>query len=131
MSGFQGISPGVIVAPHVIYEYSPLIYTVNQHMSIDDAKATFLRLKPEIDALKAQMKTMKKEMKGACSFIYNYMRENGIETMDVGDRTFSLQEKTRVKFTRQDFETLVEAAGGDMTQYQITEQKGSIKRRRT
>lgn len=100
-------------------------------MSIDDAKATFLRLKPEIDALKVQMKTMKKEMKGACSFIYNYMRENGIETMDVGDRTFSLQEKTRVKFTRQDFETLVEAAGGDMTEYQITEQKGSIKRRRT
>ena len=98
-------------------------------MSIDDAKATFLRLKPEIDSLKAQMKSLRKEMKGACSFIYNYMRENGIETMDVGDRTFSLITKTRVKFTRQDFEALL-LNPADIANYEVTEERGSITRRK-
>lgn len=98
-------------------------------MSIDEAKETFLRIKPEIDALKAQMKEKRKELKGACAAIYDYLREQGMESMQVGGHVFSLETTTRVKFTKEDFQALLPDPN-DITNYQVTEQKGRIKRMR-
>ena len=98
-------------------------------MDIDEAKTQFLRLKPQVDALRSQMKDLRKEMKGACSAIYDYLRDNDLESIDVGGHIFSLETKTRVKFTREDFEALLPDPG-DISNYTVTEQKGRIKRRR-
>lgn len=98
-------------------------------MDIDQAKQTFLTVKPQIDALKGQMKELRKEIKGACSAIYDYLRDNDLESIDVGGHVFSLETKTRVKFTREDFEALLPNPA-DISNYEVTEQKGRIKRRR-
>lgn len=98
-------------------------------MSIDEAKETFLRLKPEIDALKAQMKEKRKELKAACSAIYDYLREQGMESTQVGGHVFSLQTTTRIKFTKEDFQALLPNPD-DISNYQVTEEKGRIKRMR-
>ena len=98
-------------------------------MSIDEAKETFLRLKPEIDALKAQMKEKRKELKGACAAIYDHLREQGLESMQVGGHLFSLETTTRVKFTKDDFQALLPNPD-DSNNYHVTEEKGRIKRMR-
>lgn len=99
-------------------------------MSIAEAKETFLRLKPEINALKAQMKEKRKEIKAACSMIYDHMREHSLESMQVGGHEFTLETTTRVKFTKEDFEALLPNPN-DIENYKVTEEKGRIKRMRT
>ena len=98
-------------------------------MSIDEAKETFLRLRPEIDALKAQIKEKRTELKGACATIYDHLREQGLESMQVGGHLFSLKTTTRIKFTKEDFQALLPNPD-DINNYQVTEERGSIKRMR-
>ena len=52
-----------------------------------------------------------------------------MESMQVGGHVFTLETTTRVKFTKEDFQALLPNPD-DITNYQVTEEKGRIKRMR-
>lgn len=74
----------------------------------DAAKVEFTGMLPDINEKKEELKTLKKVHNIHKQTIYSYMRENGIEELDVGGYLFSIKTKERLAIKQSDLEQLLD-----------------------
>ena len=73
----------------------------------ETAKSEYVTAMPDIDALKAQMRELNKEQKKRKDIIFQYMRENDLDGIEVGGISFERTQTTRLKLTEDLLEEIV------------------------
>ena len=77
--------------------------------SFETAKTEFTNMIPDINVKKEELKTLKKVHNIHKQTIYNYMRENSIEELEVGGYLFSIKTKQRLAIKQSEIEQLLDA----------------------
>jgi hypothetical protein len=75
----------------------------------EGAKTQFTQMLPVIGEKQTELKELKKVHNVHKKTIYNYMRESGIEEMEVGGYLFSIKTKERLTIKQSDIEELLDA----------------------
>jgi len=78
--------------------------------NFEEAKKEFLDMQPLIAEKADELKAIKKIHNVHKTTIYNYMRENDIEELEVGEQVFSIKTKQTLAIKQSDIEELIEAA---------------------
>ena len=78
--------------------------------NFEEAKKEFIDMQPLIGEKQAELKAIKKIHNVHKTTIYNYMRESGIEELEIGGHVFSIVTKSRLAIKQADIEELIEAA---------------------
>ena len=81
-----------------------------------DLKQAYQEAIPSGDALKQQLKSHNKEQKARLNLIHDYMRENQIMAVDIGEITIEREEKTTVSVSMKTLEEVIDNPA-DLEQY--------------
>ena len=81
-----------------------------------DLKQTNQEAVPSGDALKQQLKSHNKEQKARLKLIHDYMRENQMMAVDIGEITIEREEKTTVSVSMKTLEEVIDNPA-DLEQY--------------
>lgn len=94
----------------------------------DNAKAEFTRMMPDIGQKKDELKALKKVHNIHKKTIYNYMRANDIEELDVGGYLFSIKTREKLVLKQEDIEQLIDAA--TLAPFYTSKESFGVKKRR-
>lgn len=75
----------------------------------ESAKTEFTNMIPDINQKRDELKALKKVHNIHKQTIYKYMRDSGIEELDVGGYLFSIKTKERLAIKQSEIEQLLDA----------------------